>query len=861
MFKLNSMMTALLLPLTLAAMHAPALAAGPGTREEAAEGDGVARDAYFNLRRLGPTANFDAAAARQSAVQQRISAKPSFSLSAAYQHAEVWEAIGPAPLIGGQTPTFPFIPSPVSGRISAIAIDAQDNVVFAGGAQGGVWRSSNGGATWQALTDNLGSLSVGTIVIAPGAHPRNQATIYLGTGEGNFSGDSYSGVGIYKSTDSGHTWQGPLGFAQFHGRSTMALAVDSTNANNIVAGSATGVCGISGIACGAGLPNRAVYHSTDGGQTWIQVLPTSGTERVSRIIQDPNVAMRFWAAMAPLAGNGINGLFVSNDSGATWTAVDGVATGLPLADLADNGNFVRGYVSAVNNAGTTVIYYATSEVPVSQQSGPDFFGGTLYVSTDGGTTFANIPAADGFCQGQCTYDMPIAVDSVLANVVYTGGAGTSDTSDGTNTGTELVPSQFMRSDNGLLGLTATVGSHVRSADQTTALHADVHAITPWPGHANEVWVGNDGGIWQSLDGGNNWINHNTTIQVTQFSGCDLDGSDPKRAYGGTQDNGTNGWTGSVGWPHVDFGDGGFALIDQSNSNNLVHTYFNLASFLTGAGFTTGGFNTTQGFYFGSFADPDPAVGNGIGFDDRVLFYAPMHLDRGRTDTLYFGTHHLYKADAFFAQTVDANGNGQPGIFSALGTGVGGQDLAPTTGAISAIETVATIGVDAQTIFTGASNGHVFKSTDAGVSFTEIDALPSAIAQYVSDIVANPRNPQIVFQSRAGFTGAVPAHNVRKSIDGGATWADASNGLPDIPVNALAYDPVAPNTIWAGTDVGVYLSIDGGATWNPYANGLPNVAIFDIKANHRTDTILVCTHGRGAFLLSLDAIFIDGFEGN
>ena len=855
MFKFNIVTAALLLPVALAAAQ-PAMAMGNGTDEEALEGNGVARDSYFAMRRQGPTADFDSVVARQTAVQQKISAKPALSLSGAYQHAEVWQAVGPAPLVGGQTPTFPFIPSSVSGRISAIAIDAQDGVVFAGAAQGGVWRSSNNGVTWQPLTDNLGSLAVGSLVVAPGAHPRNQATIYLGTGEGNFSGDSYAGVGIYKSTDSGHTWQGPFGFAQFHGRSINALAVDSTNPNNVLAGSATAICGISGLnPCGAGLANRALYRSADGGQTWTQVLPTSGTERVSRVLQDPNVATRFWAAMAPLTGAGTNGLFVSNDSGATWATVDGVAPGLPVADLANNGGFVRGYIALVNNAGTTVVYYATSEVPASQAATGN--GGTLYVSTDGGATFTNSPGADGFCQGQCTYDMPIAVDSISANVVYTGGAGTSDTSDGSNTGTELIPSQFMRSDNGLAGATAVFASHVRSADQTNALHADVHAITPWPGHANEVWVGNDGGIWQSVDGGNNWINRNTTLQITQFSGCDMDPVDPNRAYGGTQDNGTNGWSGSIGWPHVDFGDGGFGLIDQVNPNNLVHTYYNQTANLLGVGYTTAGFATTQGNYLGSFAD-DPNTttdGNGIGFNDPVLFYAPIHLDRGVHDTLYYGTNHLYKADAFFSYP-----NQTPNIFHALGTGVGGQNLAPG-GAISAIETVASIGVDAQTVFTGASSGHVFRSTDGGVSFAEVDATPGFIPQYVSDIVVNPRNATIVFESRAGFSGTTPAHNVRKSTDGGLTWADASNGLPDIPVNALAFDPVAPNTIWVGTDVGVFLSSDGGATWNPYANGLPNVAVFDIKSNHATDTILVCTHGRGAYRLSLDAIFIDDFEGN
>ena len=467
------------------------------------------------------------------------------------------------------------------------------------------------------------------------------------------------------------------------------------------------------------------------------------------------------------------------------------------------------------------------------------------------------PAADGFCQTQCTYDMPILVDPADPLTVYTGGGGSAPLSGGV----ETTPSSFMKStDGGATFVSRVRGSNPASA--ITALHADVHAITAWPGHAGEVWVGNDGGVWRSTNGAGVWQNLNTNLQVTQFQGCDLDPVNPAHAYGGTQDNGTNGWAGSSAWPHLDFGDGGFALIDQTNPANLVHTYFNQTQYLLGVGFTTSGFSTTQGGYFGSFSD-DPATttdGNGIGWTDRVLFYAPIHLDRGVHDTLYFGTNKLNKADAFFSQTVDSNGNGQPGIFHPLGSGATGQDLAPG-GALSAIETVANApGLDAQIIFTGSSNGHVFRSVDSGVSFTEVDVTPTLTAQYVSDIVVNPRNSQVVFQTRAGFTGATPTHNVRKSVDGGLTWADSSNGMPDIPANALAFDPIAPNTIWVGTDIGAYLSTDGGATWNPYSNGLPNVAVFDLKTSAFTHTILACTHGRGAFRLDLDAIFIDGFDG-
>ncbi len=822
---------------------------------KAEEGPLAGRLSYMESRRLGPGADFNAAAARARAIQQRIAAlQRSPQLPSAYQHAESWEAIGPAPLVGGQTPTSPIIPSPVSGRVSAIAIDPFDSVVFAGGAQGGVWRSDNLGATWRPLTDSLASLAVGAIAIAPGTHPRNQATLYLGTGEGNYSADSYAGVGIYKSTDSGRTWSGPYGSDLFTSRSVNSIVVDRSNPSNVLAVTGSGVFG-NGAVVAPVLPARGIFRSTDGGMTWTKMTSQTTNDAMSKLIQDPVVATRFWAAGYAVSGV-TGGVQRSDDGGVTWTQVAG-SGGLPALDA--GATWGRAWITGGDDgAGHSVLYVGNS------QANSGIGGGKVFKSADGGTTWTELTAARGYCQGQCFYDLPLAVESSNPGVLYTGGAGNAATVDGTNTGTEKVPSMFMRSDDG----GATFASHVRSADQTTALHADVHAIEPWPGHPNEIWVGNDGGVWRSTDGGNNWSNLNTTLQITQFEGCDLHPTDPARAYGGTQDNGTNGWAGSSGWPHLDFGDGGFARIDQSNPDHLVHTYYNQRNNLIGVGFTTGGFATTQGYYYGSFADTNPAVGNGIAITDRVLFYAPIHLDRGHSDTLYYGTNRLWKAPAFFTQTVDDNGDGQPGIFSVLGSG-GGQDLTGGTvggasgGSISAIETVPNPapGMDAQVIFTGSDTGHVFRSTDGGVSFTDVDALPAVIPIYVSDIAVDPRNPQIVFQSRSGFTGAMPAHNIRKSVDGGATWADSSNGLPDVPVNAIAYDPVAPDTLWAGTDIGVYLSADGGASWNPYANGLPNVAVFDLVANRATGTILACTHGRGAFRLSPDAIFIDGFDGD
>jgi len=828
----------------------PAQAEDEDGPRQSQEGTPEARDAYFALRRSNPyDAKFNSAAARFSAYRQMAAAQAHLTenMPASLRHLEVWKSIGPAPIIDGQTPGDFTTPSPVSGRVSTLAIDPIDNAVYLGGAQGGVWRTLNNGISWVPLTSNLASLAVGAITIAPGSHLLNQATIYLGTGEGNYSADSYAGVGIYKSTDSGRTWAGPYGSALFTNRSVNGIAVDRTNPDRVLAVSGSGTFGVSGIT-GPTLPARGIFLSTDGGLTWAKQTTQAVNDPGSQIIQDPVTPTTWWASGLAISGT-TGGLQKSIDNGVTWTQVAGTG-GLPALDA--GATWGRSWIAGGAAPGDL---NSTLYVGNAQTAGnPTPSGGKVFKSVDSGVTWTEVVAAREYCKGQCFYDLPIAVEPGNPNVVYTGGAGNS----GGTAGAETVPSLFMRSDNG----GTSFASHVRSLDGTTALHADMHAIAVWPGQPNRIWIGNDGGVWRSDDKGANWVNANTNQTLTQFSGCDLHPSDPRGAYGGTQDNGTEGFLGSVGWPHLDFGDGGYALIDQGNPNNLVHTYFNQQNNLLGVGFTTAGFTTTQGGYFASFADSDPQVGNGIGIADRVLFYAPIHLDRGHSDTLYYGSNKLYRAPAFFSQTVDNQGNGQPGIFTALGTG-GGQDLTGGNGMLSAIETVANVlpGQDAQTIFTGSSNGHVFRSTDGGASFTEVDALPSVIAQFVSDITGNPRNTNSVFQARAGFSAAAPYHNARRSLYGGATWADSSDGLPNVPVNALVFDPVFPNQIWAGTDVGMYLSQDNGVTWIPYNEGMPNVQIVDIKANRGTHTILACTHGRGAFTLDLDAIFVDDFEGN
>lgn len=777
------------------------------------------REAYFEQRRVSLDPTLNKSLARLEAAQALRAAE---KLGASLPN---WLPFGPAPIALGQTPTStPRFPSDVSGRVTTIVIDEVNEVVYLGGAQGGVWSSADDGVSWNPLSDFLASTAVGALAIDPPASFGDDATLYLGTGEANGSCDSYAGVGVYKSTNSGATWTGPFGTAEFANRSISSIAIDRNDPNRLLATSSSAIFGVN---CGAGptLPDRGVFESEDGGLTWTKV--TASNLRFSGVLQDPADAAVWWATGWTSSGSLFpaveGGLFKGTKSGTwTWTQVAGTGT---LPALATTWN--RAWLTATTDTdfpGESVLYLANG-----QNAGPG--AGRIFRSNDSGDNWSEVVAGRAYCNNQCFYDMPIFVEPGDADILYTGGAGTSVAG--------VVPSQFMRSNNG----GTSFADKVRSADMSNALHADVHAITTWPGQPNRLWTGNDGGVWRSDDRGDNWVNVNSNLQLTQFSGCDLHPTDDGVLYAGSQDNGTEGREGTNGniWKHLDFGDGGFARMDQGDPNNLVHTYFNQSGNLLGVGFTTDGFATTMGFYLGSFA-PD----NGIAIADRVLFYAPIHLDRGAPSTLYYGSHKLYRATNFFAN---------PNSFVVLG---GGADLSGGgSAALSAIETFAnpSAGNNAMIIYTGSNSGAVRRSTNGGTSFDPVDVGGSSL--FVSDILVDPSNSNTVWQSRSGFAGAAGL-NVRKSVDGGTTWSPAGTGIPNIPVNALAFDPSVAGRLWAGTDAGAYYTEDGGANWVAHNVGLPTTAIFDLASSPGTNVLAACTHGRGAFILTTN-IFRDGFE--
>lgn len=725
-----------------------------------------------------------------------------------------WTPLGPDPIPNGQTAPTEVA---VSGRVTAIAIDPTDataSTVYVGTAQGGLYRSLDGGATWMPLMDSAQSLAIGAITI----DPKNPTTLFVGTGEGNLSLDSFFGVGLYIIQNATTTADitgpfnapsvspNPDGFTDvFTGRAVTQILVNPSNDNQILVSTSSGFSGASGDIFGT-LPTRGVYLSTNalsGSPTFtrLTVQPIADKNRpVTDMVADPanpNTVLVNIYGQTDTEG----GVWASSASPSPWS---GTAT---WTQTSQTGLGVNGKFAASGATSPSTFLLALDQTPSTGMCSGKH--GTLSKSTNSGGTWTELPAARGFCGSQCFYDLPVALDPANANNIYLGGSagsgagscGTGIMAKSTNGGTSFSPSQ-------------------------NSLHADSHATAIFPGNPSIIYAGNDGGIFRSADGGATWTSRNTTgFTATQFESIAVHPSDANFTIGGTQDNGTPFLQpDGVTWTRADFGDGGFAAIDQNATDTtnvtMYHTYFNQTNTLVGFARVTSVVNAMEGQWtqFGcGFANS-----NGINCADTVLFYAPLALGPGNPNTVYFGTDRLYRSsDQGATMTVVSQG---PIVANVPVSAIG---ISPLSDNVRIV---------------GLQNGNVFATATGSSALTDVTG--PWTPKYIARAVIDPNNPDTAYVTLDGY--GVTTGHVWKTTNLSAatpTWTSMSSGIPDVPVNGFAVDPLNSNNLYAGTDIGVYNSTDGGNTWNPYGTGLPRVAVFDLKVTAKR-TVRIATHGRG-----------------
>ncbi len=699
-----------------------------------------------------------------------------------------WTQLGPSPIPNGQTS--PSVA--VSGRTTAIAIHPTNpNLVYVGTANGGVYRTTDGGNTWLPIFDAAQSLAIGALALAPS----NPSILYVGTGEPNLSADSYVGVGLYRidNADASPVLNGPInpaisGTTCFFGRSISKILVDPNNAAIVYVSTATGVIGNPNGTPGGGsvppLGRRGIYRSNNataaaGSVSFTKLDITSVNDNFSIIdmVMEPGNSDVITCYL--YAGSG--GIYRTDNASAATPVFTHPYTTVSA---------VRGELAITKVGAVVTLYCANGENST----------GRILKSVDGGLTWATTTGTTGFCSTQCFYDIAIEVDPTDANKVYVGGAS------GTNI--------FRRSTDGM----ATI-----PVSSTTNLHADCHVIKCAPSSPLTLYLGCDGGIWSSTNGGINWTTKNTVgYHATQFQSIALHPVDPNFTIGGTQDNGTNKINPDGTHTRIDGGDGGYVLIDQNATDvtnvTMYHTYYNSSGSQIGFARQTilGGAWTFYGC---------GGTANGIACTDATQFYAPMALGPGSPNTVYFGSDRLYRSvNQGTTMTLVSQGP----ILSGA-----------TLSSISIART------DDNVRLVGLNNGKVYSTSTGSSTLTDVTPV-GASAVPVGRVMIDPVDKKTAFICYGGY-GLAASRHVWKTSNLDAvtpTWVASGSGIPDIPVNSFAIDPGNPNICFAGTDIGVYVSIDAGTTWNSYSTGLPVVPVFDMAVHPVTKALRIATHGRG-----------------
>lgn len=765
-----------------------------------------------------------------------------------------WQELGPDTLNNGN-----YFPEPVSGRLLAIAIDPHNSrVIYVGSAQGGIWKTTDGGAHWRPLTDFLPTLAINSITI----DSKNPDIIFAGTGEDNLSCDSYQGLGILRSTDGGQTWQ-TMGQSLFAGTGIGNILLDpryeghASTEHLIIGAGFAGRSNSSTESCDASRPAGqnppyGVFTSNDGGQTFTQTLSVGsfadfpfelGTSDMVMSPADPNVIY---------AAEQIEGIYKSTDAGKTWTDLNAnAASGLP----APESGFDRIQL-AIAKSNPSVLYSAYSwGVFLNNVNHMQAFR-----TGDAGATWTNLTSVPDVCDGQCWYDMPITVSPTDPNSVFIGGNAnysyiftllgqpTGPANCTTIAALSNLPADcnatIAKSTNGGqtwqdigLGDVNTSGSNAGFPKGQYTLHPDDHAIVFDPNHPNVMYTGNDGGLFVTTDGGHTWNDLNPGLGTLQFQGVSV--SPNGQIFGGTQDNGTEKFTPQTGttWTNSDGGDGGLTQIDPSNPNTLYHTYAGVSLVRS---------------------DDDGQTWNEIDFpflSDASSFYPPFALAPSKSSTLYYGTYRIWRTD-------DKGGTGASSDWTAISP-----DLTKSGGScnFNCITSVAVSPVNANVVVVGTGGGLLWQSTNAdsaSPTWTEIDSstMPS---RFITQVVFAPNSATTVYVTYSGFNEDDPrggGHLFRSTSIGSAaptfTEIDGQNGgskyftLPDLPTNSVVVDPKAPSVLFAAADYGVYVSPDSGAHWFRVDTNLPHSEVYMLAYNPTTNGIVAATHGRGMWQLRL-----------
>ncbi len=672
--------------------------------------------------------------------------------------------------------------------------------------------------TWtQAGPFNIGG-RVTALASTPGG-----VTVYLASANG----------GVFRSTNSGVNWA-PI-FDQFDAFSIGALALDPFATSTLYVGTGEANSSVDSY------DGNGLYRTPDGGTTW-EYLGLAQTRRIARVAVDPSNSDRiFVAAMgSQFSTSPDRGLYRSEDGGANWTRVLFVSDSTGACDV------------VINPAHPETVYCATWErvrhFTYRRAFGPEC---GIWRSADHGSTWTRLAGglpAPSDDVGRIALALAASRPSTIYAQIVTGanlgynGLGMYRSLDGGETWTRRDVSGFTGGFGGFAWYFGDMGVDPANPDRVWALgqilmrstdgganfsnvtsnaHVDFHAIWIDPSNTNRVYLGSDGGFFSTLSGGPGWTK-SVDLPITQFYAGAIDPQNVSRLLGGTQDNNSIQTLGSpTAWTVMLGGDGFQCLVDPLNSNVVFAEY----QFCSGG---SGLLRSTNG---------GTAFGTPSGFNpgDRYNWNSPIVMSPADHTVLLVGSQRVYKS-----------------VDNGLSYGVVSGDLTYNLPSLLVFSTISTLEIspaDPSTYYAGTDDGRVWRSINAGGSWSEISAgLP---LRSVTRVTADRTDPAAVYVTLSGFGSDEHLAHVYRSPDRGDTWASIHGNLPDVPANDILVDPTDPQTLYLGTDVGVFITRNQGATWFPLGMGMPIQAIFDLTLHAPTRTLVAATHGRSQWKLDLN----------
>jgi hypothetical protein len=656
-----------------------------------------------------------------------------------------WRPLGPSEIPNGQT--YGASRVTVAGRVAAIAVDPSNrNHLLVGAAGGGIWESFDSGASWAARGDHLPTLTTGAMAFDPG-HP---ATVYCGTGEGNWYW--HWGVGVAKSTNGGATWA-MQATAPFVGQGFFDLVVDPADGSHLLAATTGGI-----------------YRSTDGGLTWTQ----------------RHAAICWSLALAPADALAAcrDGLFRSTNGGQAWAAV-----ALPGAPA----SFTRLAVAHARSNPAVAYAFGSGQPMIRIPGDPDpthvMPTPYLWRRAAAGGAFVAVTPPPTLVTTQSWYDWFLAVAPDNAGEIYLGAidAYRGDLSGAAWTWTDITS---------------------KGAPGSDSIHPDQHAIAVDPVDPNVIYVGNDGGLFRSPDRGIHWAHRNHGLAITEIEYIAQDFGSSRWIMGGTQDNGTERYTGSPVWDHIADGDGGDCSVNHTNPDSVFHTFYGMLV----------QHSTNRGNSWVSIGPPVPQ-------NYGALFYPPLEV---------------------FGDVVARAGQS---VFLSRNNGASWVEVALPGNTVATAMHMPS----ADRVYVGCANGTMFRVDWNGAAWSAANALATPrVGAWVSDIAVNSSNLNRLWVTSTVIGGG----RVFRSDNGGAAWVDVSAGLPNLPINSVEIHSSNANRVWVAADLGVYQTTNAGAGWAPFSFGLPNVLVEDLEYHPYARVLRAGTRNRGVWEIPVDGWLVN-----